>query len=72
MEEAHRIGQRILDEHTLGIAGHQLPGGGAGIVGQQDRGLLMAQILDEELAVGGQRQLSLPSVLPQQKMLPNG
>jgi hypothetical protein len=41
-----------LDEHALGIAGHQLAGGGMGVVAQQDRGLLRAQILDEKLAVG--------------------
>ena len=29
MEEAHRVGERILDEHALGIAGDEILGGRA-------------------------------------------
>jgi hypothetical protein len=50
VKKAHGIGEGIFDEHAFGIAGDQLAGSGAGVVGQQDGGLLMAQILDEDLA----------------------
>jgi hypothetical protein len=49
VEEAHRIGQRVLDEHALGIAGDDRLSGGLGVVGEQDGGLVVAEIGDEEL-----------------------
>ena len=52
MEEAHGVGEGILDEHAPGIAGDELLGGGGGVIGEQDGRLVMAEILDEELAVG--------------------
>jgi hypothetical protein len=39
MEEAHRIGERILDEHALGVAGDEILGGRACVIGEQDGGL---------------------------------
>ena len=52
MEEAHGVGERILDEHALGIAGDEIFDGRACVVGEQDGGLVVAEIGDEELAVG--------------------
>ena len=51
MEEAHSVGECVLDEHALGIAEDQLTHGGFFVVGQQDGGQIVAKILDEELAV---------------------
>ena len=34
MKEAYCIGERVLDEHALGIAGNEIFGGGFGIVGE--------------------------------------
>jgi hypothetical protein len=59
VKEAHGIGKRIFDEHAFGVAGDQLAGGGVGVVGQEDGGLLMAKILDEELAVDAVAGLGL-------------
>ena len=50
MEETHRIRECVFDEHTLGIAGDDYPGGGLGVVGEQDGGFVVAEIRDEELA----------------------
>src|SRR6202049_716221 len=49
VEEAHRVGQRVLDEHALGIAGYDGLGGGLSVIGEQDGGLVVAEIGDEEL-----------------------
>src|SRR5262249_50768047 len=49
MEEAHSIGERVLDEHSPGIAGDDVAGSGACVIGEQDRGLVVAEIFDEEL-----------------------
>lgn len=49
VEEANRIGERILDEHPLGVARDHLLHGPGPLVGEQDRRLLVAEILDEEL-----------------------
>ena len=38
MEEAHGVGKRILDEHALGIAGNQLFGRYAELIGEQSGG----------------------------------
>ena len=40
---------RILDEHALGVAGHEGFGRGVGIIGQQDGGLVVPEVGDEEL-----------------------
>ena len=50
VEEAHRVGERVLDQHALGIAGDDRLGGGLGVIGEQDGGLVVAEIGDEELA----------------------
>src|SRR5258706_7500285 len=52
MEEAHRVGERILDEHALGVAGNEILGGRACVIGEQDGGLIVTEVGDEELAVG--------------------
>jgi hypothetical protein len=52
MEEAHGIGERVLDEHALGVAGDEIAGGRICVIGEQDGGLIVAEIGDEELAVG--------------------
>ena len=45
----HRVGERVLDEHALGMAGDDRLGGGLGVIGEQDGGLVVAEIGDEEL-----------------------
>ena len=47
VEETHGFGECVLDEHALGVAGNEIPSGGFRIVGDQDRGLVVAEILDE-------------------------
>ena len=59
MEEAHGIGECVLDEHALGIAQDQLTRGGFSVVGEQDGGLVVAEVLDEELAVEAFSQADL-------------
>jgi hypothetical protein len=52
VEEAYGIAKRILDEHALGVASDDVAGCGARIVGEQDRGFIVAEVFDEELAEG--------------------
>jgi hypothetical protein len=59
VKEAHGIGEGIFDEHAFGVADDQLTGGGAGVVGEQDGRRIMAEILDEELAVAALAGLRL-------------
>jgi hypothetical protein len=59
VKEAHGIGESIFDQHAFGVAGDQLAGGGVGVVGEQNRGLLVSEILDEELAVDALAGLDL-------------
>jgi hypothetical protein len=57
VEEAHRIRERVLDQHALCIAGNQLGRGAAPVIGEQDGGLIVTEVLDEQLteARAGQR-----------------
>ena len=64
VEEVHGIGKRILDQHTLGVASNDIAGGGGCIVGEQDRGLIVTKILDEELTEGALAGTSLLFVDP--------
>ena len=50
MEEAHRVGQGVLDEHAVRVASNQCLVGGLPLVGEQYGGLVVAEVLDEELA----------------------
>src|ERR1700730_1200435 len=59
MEEVHGIGERVLDEHASGIASDGVAGAGACVGGEQDGGLIVAEILDEELAEGALSRTSL-------------
>ena len=59
MEEAHRVGERILDKHALSVAGDKASGGGICVIGKQDGGLIVAEIGDEELAVGARARTRL-------------
>jgi hypothetical protein len=52
MEEAHGIGEGILDEHTLRVPRDELGGGRAPVVRQEDRRLLVPQVQQVELAEG--------------------
>ena len=52
MEEAHGVGEGVLDEHPLGVTRDQLGVRCPWLVGDQDRGLVVAQILDEESPTG--------------------
>ena len=49
MEEAHSVGEGVLDEHSPGIAGDDVAGSRVCVIGEQDRGLVVAEIFDEEL-----------------------
>src|ERR1017187_5607958 len=49
MEELNRLGDPVLDQHTLGIARHQRRATGLEVVGQQDGRLLVSQIDDRDL-----------------------
>jgi hypothetical protein len=51
VEEAHGVGQRVLDEHALRVA-RDHRGGAPAVVRQEDRRLLVAQVLNEHLAEG--------------------
>ena len=35
MEEAHGIGERVLDKHALGVAGDEIAGGRICVIGEQ-------------------------------------
>jgi hypothetical protein len=59
VEEAHGIGERVLDEHALGVAGDEFFGGGFCVVGEQDGGLVVTEIGDKELAVSALARTSL-------------
>jgi hypothetical protein len=50
VEEAHRIGEGIFDQHALGVAGDDRCGLRLHVIGEQDGGLFMAEIGNEELA----------------------
>src|ERR1700757_1059344 len=51
MEEPHRIGQRILDQHAFGVTCNEGFGGRVSIVGEQDGWLIVTEVGNEELAV---------------------
>ena len=72
MEEAHRVRERVLDEHTFGIAGDDYPGGGLGVVGEQDGGFVVAEIRDEELAQVALVRAGFLFVVPRGAMLAAG
>jgi hypothetical protein len=57
VEEADRVGERVLDQHTLRVAGDQLGWGALAVIGQQYCRFVVTQILDEQLteARAGQR-----------------
>src|SRR5258707_13426541 len=59
MEEAHGSGQGVFDEHASGVAGDDLARGGASIVGEQDGGLVVSEVSDEELAEDALARTSL-------------
>jgi hypothetical protein len=69
VEEAHGIGERILDEHALGVTGDEVLGGGGCVVGEQDGGFVVAEIGDEELAVGALARTNLLFVDPRLRYL---
>jgi len=48
VEEANGIGNGVFDEHALSISGDEFYGG-AGIVGEQNGGLVVPEVLDIEL-----------------------
>ena len=72
MEEVHRIGERVLDQHALGVSGDDILGGGFGIVGEQDGGFVVAEVLDEELAEGALLRTRLLFVAARGAMLAAG
>lgn len=50
VEEIDAVGNAIFDDHALGVALNQLGSGTAQLVGQQEGGLLMAEVGDDDLA----------------------
>src|SRR5882724_7043123 len=59
MKEAHRVSKRVLDEHALGITGDEAARGGSRVIGEQDGGLVMPEVADEELAVATRYEANL-------------
>src|SRR5580693_4812371 len=59
MEKAYRIGERILDEHALSVAGDEIFDGRALVVGEQNGGLIVAEVGDVKLAVGALKRTRL-------------
>ena len=49
---AHGIGKCVLDQHALCVAGDQLTGSRALVIGEQNGWLVGAEIFDKELAEG--------------------
>ena len=52
VEEVDGIGDGVLDQHAAGIAVDQLARGGAELVGEQQGGLVVAEVADGDLADG--------------------
>src|SRR6266446_8827221 len=52
VEEIDAVGDAVFDDHALGVALNQLGSGAAQLVGQQEGGLLMAEIGNDDLAEG--------------------
>ncbi len=52
VEKSNRIRKGVFNEHALRIAGNEPLGAFCSLIGQKNRGLLMAKILDKKLAVG--------------------
>ena len=52
MKKPHRIRERILDEHALGVAGQQRLGRSVALIGQKDGGFIVAEILHKHLPQG--------------------
>ncbi len=50
MKETHRVGERVFNEHALGITGQQRFGGGVLLIGQQDGRFIVAEVLDKDLS----------------------
>lgn len=69
MEKAHRIGERIFNEHALGVASDEPFGGDARLVGEQDGGVFVAQVLNKQLAEGMVSQSNVLLVDPRGRYL---
>jgi hypothetical protein len=54
VEEAHGVGQRVLDEHALGVA-RDHRGGSPAVVREEDCRVLVAQVLNDHPAEGMRR-----------------
>jgi hypothetical protein len=52
MEKVNAIGDPIFNDHALRVATHQLGGGAAELIGQQEGGFLMTKIRDDDLTKG--------------------
>src|SRR5207237_5153951 len=63
VKEAHGIGQRVFNEHALSVSRDQLFGRQAVLVAKQNRGFVMAQILNEQLSECGSSMRDLLFVL---------
>ena len=59
VEEAHRVRERVLDQHALGIPGDHLLGRSS-LVGQKDGRLVVAEVTDVDLTVGAAEQSHAP------------
>src|SRR5213593_2898022 len=52
MEEVNAVGDAVFNDHPLSVASDQLRGGATELVGEQERGVLVAEIGDDQLAKG--------------------
>src|SRR3972149_1242198 len=57
VKEADGVGDRVLNEHALGVAGDEALEGGIVLVGEEDGRLVVPKVLDEQLAQGATREL---------------
>jgi len=49
MEKANGVGEGVFDEHALGVASHEFDGGDPVLIGQENGGFVMAEVLDIDL-----------------------
>src|SRR5436190_9473387 len=50
VEEAHRVGEGVLDQHALGVAGDELGDGFLVVIGEQNCRFFVSEIAQVELA----------------------
>lgn len=72
LEEPHGVGERILNQHAVGVAGDERLDRGPRFVGQENRRLLMAEIEDVDLPERAAGETDLLLVHPRSSILGRG